>query len=139
MELSYEIKGETPPITVLNVAGRVDASNYLKLIEKAKDLFASRTNYLLMNLDACDFLSSSGLFALHNIALMAHKIDPLDPEDGWGSLKTMSDDEREFKQNLKIVNVKPNVLRTLNIAGFASRFDVYADMGEALAAFKLAK
>jgi anti-anti-sigma regulatory factor len=121
---------------VLYVAGKIDGSNYLKLVEKASDLFASGTDYLLMDLEAVDFLSSSGLFALQNIALLAHKIEPLDPEDGWGAMKTMADDDRDFKDNFKIVNVQPKVLRTLDIAGFSPKFDLYSDMRDALAAFK---
>jgi anti-anti-sigma regulatory factor len=89
-----------------------------------------------MDLEAVDFLSSSGLFALQNIALLAHKVEPLDPEDGWGGLRTMTEDNLEFKEKFKIVNVQPKVFRTLDIAGFSSKFDLYTDMRDALAAFK---
>lgn len=136
MELSYELIKGTPQVSVLNVAGRVDGSNYSKLIEQAKELFESGAFRLLLNLEGCDFLSSAGLFALHSIALMAHKIKPLDPESGWESLKAAVDDDRDYKENFKIVNAQPNVLRTLNISGFSKKFDIYTDMQEALSAFK---
>jgi anti-anti-sigma regulatory factor len=137
MELAHEVKEGFPTVTVLHVAGRVDSSNYLKLIDKARELFASGTEYLLLDLEACDFISSSGLFALHSIALTAHKFAPPDPEHGWEALRKMATEDREFKEKFKIVHVQPNVLRTLDVAGLLLSFDVYSDMQEALEAFKL--
>ena len=138
MKLSYEINAGAPQVAVLSVEGRIDASNYLDLIKQARELFDSGTGYLLLNLEECDFLSSSGLFGLHSIALMAHEIQPPDPQTGWGALNDMVNEDRTFKERFKIVNVQPNVLRTLNIAGFSSRFDVYPAMQDALDAFKMA-
>lgn len=137
MELAHEVKEGIPPVTVLHVTGRVDSSNYLKLIDKARELFVGGTEYLLLDLESCDFLSSAGLFALHSIALIAHKLEPLDPEHGWESLRKVTTEDREFKENFKIVHVQPNVLRTMDVAGLLLVFDVYSDMQEALEAFKL--
>ena len=137
MNLSYKISEAAPEVAVLSVEGRIDASNYLDLIEKARELFAGGTGYLLLNLEGCDFLSSSGLFGLHSIALMAHEFEPPDPETGWGALSDMVNEDRTFKERFKIVNLQPNVLRTLNIAGFSSKFDVYPAMQDALDAFKV--
>jgi anti-anti-sigma regulatory factor len=136
MELYHQIKQGVPPVTVLHVAGRVDNSNYLSLVEKAKALFADGTEYLLLDLKDCDFLSSSGLFAVHSIALNAHKVAALDPEHGWQSLNRMINEDCDYKEKFKIVHVQPNVLRTLDSAGFLSILDVYSDMQTALAAFK---
>ena len=127
MRLSYEINAGAPEVAVLSVEGRIDASNYLRLIEQARELFESGTGYLLLNLEGCDFLSSSGLFALHSISLAAQKIAPPDPETVWGA-----------NERFKIANVQPNVLRTLNIVGFSSKFDIYPELQGALAAFKQA-
>jgi anti-anti-sigma regulatory factor len=135
MNLYHEIVQGVPPVTVLNVAGRVDSSNYLSLIDEANQLLSNGTEYLLLDLENCDFLSSSGLFAVHSIALKAHKIPALDPQNGWASLRKMVDDNQQYKQKFKIVNVQPNVLRVLDSAGFLSILDVHSDMRTALAAF----
>ncbi len=139
INLSYEIIGGTPQVSVLNVKGRVDGSNYTELIEHARKLFASGIEHLVLNMEGCDFLSSSGLFALHSIALIAHKIEPPDPETGWSALNEMANDNREFKGKFTIVNVHPNIMRTLNIAGFSSKFDIRSEMQDPLAAFALLK
>ena len=136
MELSHEVKEGFPPVTVLHVAGRVDYTNYSQLIDKARELFLGGTEYLLLDLEACDFLSSSGLFALHSIALIVHNLAPLDQEQGWESRRKLTSEDREFKEKFKIVHAQPNVMRTLDLAGFLSLFDVYSDMQEALEEFK---
>ena len=136
MEISHEVKPGTPQITLLHLAGRVDASNYLELINEAKVLFASGTSHLLVDLGACDFISSSGLFALHSVALLANDLTIRDPNDGWRALEATAGDDRDLKEKFKIANVQPNVLRTLDIAGFSSKFDVYPDLEEAMAAFE---
>jgi anti-anti-sigma regulatory factor len=135
MELSFEVLHGNPGATVLHVAGRVDGSNYLTLIEKARESIASGTNLLIMNLEACDFLSSAGLFALHNIALMAHKYEPLDHEDGWGAMKIIANESREFKDRFKIVNVPPKIMRTFTTAGLSSIYGIYSDVQAALTAY----
>lgn len=136
MEIIHEIKEGKVPVNILHVSGRIDASNFNKLIEKTRQLFAGDAEYLLLDLGDCDFLSSSGLFALHNMALMAHHLEPLDPEDGWQALHNMSKElDRDLKANFKIVNLQPKVARTLNISGLLPFLDIYSDSDEALKAF----
>jgi anti-anti-sigma regulatory factor len=137
MELSSEISIENPQVAVLNVAGRVDGSNYQVLVNKAKQLFDDGAGYLVLNLEACIYFSSAGLFALHNIALMAHKLEPLDQDDGWGALRNMANEKREFKDRFKIVNVPDNIMHSLNIAGLSSSYAIYPARQDALAAFNL--
>jgi len=136
MIFSHEIKEGNPSVSILHVGGKVDASNYLELIEQAKNLINHKTPQLLINMEECNFLSSAGLLALLNIALIAHKIDPYDPEEGWSSLRAMANFDRELKTNFKLVNVQPNVFRTLDISGLASKYDIYSNMDDAMAAFK---
>ena len=136
MELSHEIYKGLPPVTVLNVVGAVDGSNYTQLIEYASTLISGGTEYLLLDLKGCNFLSSSGLFALHSIALLAHKTPPLDPGQGWQSLHKMTSEEHQFKERFKIAHLQPNVARTLDLAGLSTVFDIYSDLPEALAVFR---
>lgn len=136
MDLRHEINAGPPPVTILHVAGRLDGSNYLDLIERVKELIAEGAVNLLMDLGECDFISSAGLFSLHNIALILHSETPLDPEEGWNSLRNMTEDTREFKDKFKIANLQSNVLRSLDITGFLSLVDVYESVDDGLAGFK---
>ena len=133
MELAHELIMEQPPVTVLHITGRVDGSNYLSVIEQARLLLQDENGTLLLDLAGCDYLSSAGLFALHNIALMAHHIDPLDQEDGWSAMREMANERRELKDRFKIISVPANITHTLEITGLLSLYAVYPDTRSALA------
>jgi anti-anti-sigma regulatory factor len=135
MKLTYESIAGNPQFTVLHVQGRVDGANYIQLIEKARELLGSGTNCLCLSLEACDYLSSAGLFALHNIALMAHQYEPLNKEDGWGAMREMANEQRALKERFKIIDVPKNIMNTLEITGLSSMYAIYPDAQEALAAF----
>ena len=137
MELLSEIIVENPLVSIVHVVGRLDGASYLGLVEKAKELFQQGTDHLILDLEACSFLSSAGLFALHNIALMAYKYEPLDHENGWGAMKIIADEKRDFTGRFKIVNVPPNIMRMLTTAGVTSLYGIYSDAQTALAALDL--
>ena len=136
MELKHELIEAKVPVDVLYVSGRLDGSNFKELISNAKQLLGSGSEYLLLDLAECNFLSSAGLFALHSIALIAHQLEPFDPEDGWQALyKMQNEGNRDLKGKFKIVNLQPKVAHTLEISGISSFLDIYTDSQEALAAF----
>jgi anti-anti-sigma regulatory factor len=135
MELSYEIAPTHPQVTVLHVAGKVDGSNYIRLIEKVQTLCGGDARHLLLDLKDCTFLSSAGLFALHSIALITHHAAPLDPANGWGAMHQMANATRSYKDNFKLAGLQPNVLRTLEVSGFLDLFAIYPDVPAALEAF----
>ena len=137
MELSSEIIVENPQVAVLNVSGRVDGSNYLALVEKARELFVGGTGYLILNLEGCNYLSSAGFFALHNIALISNKLAPLNQDNGWSAFRNMANEKRDFKDRFKIVNVPQNIMHSLEIAGLDSLYAIYPGRQDALAAFRM--
>jgi anti-anti-sigma regulatory factor len=134
MELLSEIIVENPLVSIVHVVGRLDGASYLALVEKARELFQRGTDHLILDLEACAFLSSAGLFALHNIALMAYNYEPLDHENGWRAMKIIADEKRDFTDRFKIVNVPPNIMQTLTAAGVTSLYGIYPDTQAALAA-----
>ena len=134
MQLTHQNFPSLPHVTVLHVSGAVDGSNYRLLIEQVRALFSNGTRKLLLDMENCLFLSSAGLVALHSAALIAHQLAPFDAEHGWEALHAMADDQRSFKDNLKIINVQPNVWRTLDTAGLMPMFDLHPDAQAAAAA-----
>lgn len=139
MEISSEILEKETQVGLLNVVGRLDGSNYAQLVGKARELLTSGVERIILDLNGCTYLSSAGLFALHNIALLVHNIDPLDEEDGWGALRTMANDKRILKDRFKIVNVPDKIMHSLEISGLSPLYDTYPDMHGALAAFSLSQ
>jgi anti-anti-sigma factor len=53
------------PVTVMALDGELDASNYLRLVDDVRELYASGTRNLLLDLADLSFIASSGLVALY--------------------------------------------------------------------------
>jgi anti-anti-sigma regulatory factor len=82
------------------------------------------------------FMSSSGLVALHSIALMMRGEQPHDPASGWGALHAIENDVDSGKQeHIKLLNPQPKVLLTLQKTGMDAFFDVFNDRQGAIASF----
>jgi anti-anti-sigma regulatory factor len=126
------------PVTVLRLEGELDASNYRQLINKTDSLYRDGTRHLLVDLSELAFLSSSGLVALHSIALTLRGEKPPDPEAGWDVFHAISHDietQSGPQANIKLVSPQPRVARTLDVSGFSRVLPVYADRETALASF----
>jgi anti-anti-sigma regulatory factor len=123
------------PVTVLTIHGEIDGSNYREVISVGKKLYQDGTRNLLIDLGDTSFVSSSGLVALHSIALMVNGGQPLNVDDGWSSLHEMGQGLGELQKHVKLLNVQPRVDRTLEISGFKSSFEIFSGMDAALASF----
>jgi len=58
------------PITILQLNGNLDASNYTEPIQKAQELFAGGARDLVIDLSNVPHISSAGLMAIHTLALI---------------------------------------------------------------------
>ena len=68
------------PVTVVALDGELDASNFERLIEEVRGLYAAGDRTLLLDLSGLTFMASSGLVALHTIVLVMQGEEPQDPE-----------------------------------------------------------
>jgi anti-anti-sigma regulatory factor len=130
-----EAQGKVP-ITIIHVQGELDASNYERLIARARQAHEAGARDLLIDLSGLSFMASSGLVALHSIALLMRGETPPDPTEGWGALRSI-DREREGdpQQHVKLLNPQPKVERVLKMAGFDRIFEIHTDQETAIASF----
>lgn len=131
------VEGEVP-VTVMSLEGELDASSYLDVIERTRSLYQDGSRDLLLDLGSMSFMASSGLVALHSVALIMRGEDPPEPEAGWGALHAVSRDlERAtgHERHLKLLNPQPRVVKTLQTTGFDSILTIYTDRQTALASF----
>jgi anti-anti-sigma regulatory factor len=124
------------PVTVLTTHGDIDGSNYQEFISVVKALYQDGTRNLLLDLGDTPFISSSGLAALHSIALIMNGGQPLNTEDAWSTLRTMGLGLGMLQMHLKLLNVQPRVDRTLTISGQKTFYEIFSNRDEALASFK---
>jgi len=136
MEITVSKQQGRVPIAVLQPHGDVDASNYTELINKARELFNSGSKDYIVDLSDVPFMSSAGLVALHSIAMFLRGEQPIDPQSGWATLKSMSRSRASGMQtHVKLLNPQELVNETLDKAGFIQFFEVFTDLKKAVASF----
>jgi anti-anti-sigma regulatory factor len=124
------------PVTVLEIQGDLDYSNYLEVIDKAREAHAAGARNLVIDLSDVPFMGSSGLFALHSVALLMMGQEPPDPESGWDSYHAL---DRTLSSGLhaqvKLVGPQPRVDQVLERTGMKRFFEIHADREQAIGSF----
>jgi len=128
-------KGKVP-VTILGVQGDLDASNYQDVIDSASQAYEDGARDILIDMSGITFMSSSGLVALHSIALLLRGKEIPDPEYGWEAFRTLDRDrESGVQEHVKLLNPQPQVDHSLEITGLKKFFEVYTDLDTAIASF----
>src|SRR5439155_25930167 len=136
MHFTVETLQARVPVTILGLHGDLDASNFEDAIAKARDLYNTGTRYLLLDLSDMPFMGSSGLVALHSIALLMRGEEPPNPECGWQACHDIdASSDVGPSQFVKLLRPHPKVERTLRMAGMIDVFEVHTDREAAIAAF----
>lgn len=116
------------PVTVIQISGEIDVSNYTQLQALASQLAEAGRRHLLLDLSQVTYVSSAGLRALHAIYTM---LPPPGDESLPGGLHQGS-----FKSPyLKLLNPRPNVRRSLELVGFDMFLETHSDLEQAIASF----
>jgi anti-anti-sigma regulatory factor len=136
MQMTVETAQSRVPITILTLLGDLDASNFEDVIAKARQIYDSGARHLLLDLTGVPFMGSSGVVAIHSIAMLMRGEEPPDPEAGWRAFHSIDDDrDAGRQQHVKLLNPSPKVSRTLQITGIDQFFDIFTDREAALASF----
>ncbi len=123
------------PVTILTTHGDIDGSNYQELIMTGQRLCKAGMTNLLIDMGDTKYMSSSGLVALHSIAMLLKGEQPLNVDDGWNALRDMAEGPGETQQHLKLLNIPPRVDHLLEISGLKEVYQVFTDREAALASF----
>jgi anti-anti-sigma regulatory factor len=133
--IASEARGEVP-VAVLQLHGELDRSNYQSVIDRAREAYDAGVRDLLLDLEYVPFTGSSGLVALHSIALLMRGETPPDPEARWGALRSMNgESEPGLQGHVKLLSPQPKVEKVLKMAGFDRFFEIHTDQEEAIASF----
>ena len=125
------------PVTVLELTGKLDGSNYKQLLEETRKLYLEGTRHLLIDLTELTFMSSAGIAAIHQTALIFRGQPLADEETGWAAYHSIDRDRGSGVQNLvKLLCPQNEVANILDIAAFDSLFEIYHDLDTAVASFQ---
>ena len=79
-------------VAVLKLDGELDASNYRDLMSAGEQLYGEGVRTLVLDLADLEYMSSSGIVALHSLALVYRGQAPHDPDAGWEALHAAQSD-----------------------------------------------
>ena len=125
--LNIEVRQENAgaPVAVVGLEGELDAATYLDVIAEARELVAQGTTNILLDLSGLTYMGSSGLFALHSVAMLLRGEEPPDPEGGWsGSTKPPGD---ETSRSISSCFAAAQVDRVLERSGMKRFFETFTD------------
>ena len=125
------------PVTVININGRLDGQNYQELIARGQELYDAGTRDILLDLTDLSYVSSAGMVAFHNIAILLRGETPPSPDQGWGAYRSMgrSSTEDDTQEHFKLFNPQPEVDHILDMVGFNTIFKIFTDLDEAINSF----
>jgi len=124
------------PVALLHIDGDLDASSYRDLIARGQEVYDAGSRNVLLDLSNMPYMSSSGLVALHRIALLLRGEKPSDPESGWEAFRAIDRDrDSGLQQRVKLLNPQPQVDKALETVGFKQFFEVHTDLATAIASF----
>jgi anti-anti-sigma factor len=124
-------------ITTLHLEGKLDRANYESLIDEAQEVYGNGARDLILDMRKLTFISSAGVAALHQVALLFREVNTSHLDDGWGSFDTRERDLAITKQeHVKLFSPPGQVLQVLNLTGFGSLFEVFTDLAQAADSFR---
>jgi len=112
------------PVTVFELAGELDGSNYDQFQKEGQQAIEAGTRYVVLDLSQLRYISSAGLRALYMLS------------KGLSAKSTESINAGAFKSSyLKLLNPSPTVHQALDVMGFNMSMDIHSNLDEALASF----
>ena len=136
MDITVKQMQGSVPVTLLQTHGDLDASNYQDLIAKGKEVYEAGARNILLDMSDTPFMGSSGLAALHSLALLVRGDELPDLESGWNVFHEIDRDrDSGLQKHIKLLNPQPQVDRTLEMTGLKQFFEVHTDLETAIASF----
>lgn len=136
MKITITQKQGRRSVTVLELAGKLDGSNYQQLVDISNTLYLDGVRDLLIDLSQLTFMSSAGLAAIHQSALIFRGQPIAEEQSGWAAYHAIDRDrDGGAQKHVKLLSPQPAVADILEIASFDLLFEIHTDLEAALASF----
>jgi anti-anti-sigma regulatory factor len=131
-------RGSSAPVTILRLQGDLDAATYEQVIDKARELYAAGDRDIILDLRGVPYMGSSGLVALHAVALLFEGEEIPDLESGWEAHHAIGRSIQSGKalkhtRLLSVDDATASVRRVLARTGLDRLIPVATDEASALA------
>jgi anti-anti-sigma regulatory factor len=136
MDIKVSTQTGRVPITILQMNGNLDASNYTVAIQKAEELYAGGVRDIVIDLSNVPYLSSAGLMAMHTMALIFSGGLSASTESRRPSFRSVAPERAQaIREHIKLLNPQPLVDQVLDVAGLKNFFVVFKDLDTAVKSF----
>ena len=112
MDLTLDVHADVPGITVIAVGGEIDVYTAPKLRERLISLVEEGSYQLIVDMEAVEFLDSTGL------GVLVGGLKRVRAQDGW----------------IDLVCTQSRILRIFRITGLNKVFSIYDSVADAVAA-----
>ena len=120
-------------LAVIGLDGELDGSNFEQVIDAGRAARDAGARRIVLDLAGLSYMGSSGLVAIHSIALLLAGKEPTSPEDGWQAIHEISQTVGD-ESDVLLAGPQGSVQRVLDRSGMAELFPVHADRAAAVAA-----
>lgn len=131
MEISIVIEPADEPIAIMRLRGDINATNFMEIVDQAREIYKNPARKLIIDLSEVPSISSTGLVAVHKIALIYSGI-PHEVEANENPDFTHSSSARKY---VKLLNPQPGVDKALESAGMKLFFKIFDDLESAIKSF----
>jgi anti-anti-sigma regulatory factor len=140
MNITITKQDEPVSIAILHLEGKLDGANYESLIEEAQQVYADGARDLVLDLSKLSFISSAGLAAIHQVALLFRGEANPSQDKGWAAFHAIDRDRSAgAQQHVKLFSPREPVKQVLELTGFDTLFESYSDLQQAVLSFAKAK
>ena len=123
----------SPDVAVIGLDGELDGSNFEQVIDAGRAARDGGARRIVLDLSGLTYMGSSGLVAIHSIALLLRGQAPTSPEDGWQALHDLGTAGGQDAA-LTLAGPPPSIERVLDRSGMLGLFTVHPDRAAAVAA-----
>jgi anti-anti-sigma regulatory factor len=125
----------SPDVAVIGLTGELDGSNFEQVIDAGRAARDGGARRIVIDLSGLTYMGSSGLVAIHSIALLMRGQEPTSPEDGWQAIHDLGTAAAaDGEPGVVLAGPPPSIERVLDRSGMLSLFPVHADRASAVAA-----
>ncbi len=128
MNITVSVQQAREPIAVMHLQGDINASNFVQIVDKAREIYQNPARNLVIDLSEVPNVSTTGLVAIHKIALLYSGV----PEEKAHPDLTHNSAARK---HVKLLNPQPEVDQALATAGLKLFFKIFHDLESALNSF----
>jgi anti-anti-sigma regulatory factor len=126
-------------LTVIGLTGELDGSNFEQVIDAGRAACDGGARRIVLDLSGLTYMGSSGLVAIHSIALLLRGQEPPSPENGWQAIHDIGNAGRDDADEAVLLLAGPpaSIERVLARSGMLDLFPVLADRDSAVDAATL--